>query len=66
MLELGRWAIEQESEQGNTGEHWELPEVGAWELSTLTDPELIELVAKFPDLENVDPLAGSRPSDLFE
>lgn len=64
LLELGRWAVEAQPLREKPDEFWMLPEVGEGEFGTLTDPELIELVAKFPDLDNVDPLAGTRPSDL--
>ncbi len=66
LLDVVEWASEGHPKAKGQEEAWPLPEVGAYQVGTLTDPELIELVAKFPDLDNVDPLAGTRPTDLFE
>lgn len=67
LLKLCTWALEGNPTTGaSDDETWMFAERGAYHRGiTLAEPEFVELVSKFPSLENTDPMRGMRPADLF-
>jgi hypothetical protein len=67
LLNVCEWAFEVDQEvSGLEGEIWQFVEKSGFHHGlTPVEPEQIELVSKFPSLENTDPMRGMKPSDLF-
>jgi hypothetical protein len=67
LLELCEWSLEVERGRSELkGETWMFAERGDFHRGlNPVEPEQIELVSKFPSLENTDPMRGMKPSDLF-
>jgi hypothetical protein len=67
LLAISEWAFGIDGgTSGQEGETWKIGE--SWDTHlglTPTEPEQIELVSKFPSLENTDPMRGMRLADLF-
>ena len=65
LLELCTWSG-QDRGGAAPGAGWRVETLGDLEPGLIiADPDLLEVVARFPSLENVDPMRGLRPSDLF-
>jgi len=67
LLEISEWAFEfYEVATDLQGETWQFVEQRGFHHGlTPVEPDQIELVSKFPSLENTDPMRGLRLTDLF-